>query len=277
MSEKIKLYPFIQFKTSLDNAYIKSDIGQRKSMEDCHVMAILGPNLRFYGIFDGHCGDKVSTYVAKELPLTIFTKFAEISVINQQQIIKIIQDSFLEIDYDIFNQKINGGTTAICALISPYHIFLINLGDSRGIILNHNVISFITKDHLPINHYEQQRIIESGHIVNTDSRINPKGTGRIDSTLSVSRALGDNRFKHLKGTYTGVSSPVSPFADIHVHSRKKADKIILACDGLWDVIRTKEIPHLILNKDNFTICHHLLKLAMKRKSTDNVSVMSISL
>ena len=56
--------------------------------------------------------------------------------------------------------------------------------------------------------------------------------------------------------------------------------IILACDGLWDVINNNEIPGLLnkfKNENKENLAAELSKEALKRNSTDNISIIIIEI
>ena len=78
------------------------------------------------------------------------------------------------------------GTTAVCAMISPSHIFVANCGDSRAVLCRREGIRFSTQDHKPINPTEKERIQKAGGSVMIQ---------RVNGSLAVSRALGDFEYK----------------------------------------------------------------------------------
>lgn len=78
------------------------------------------------------------------------------------------------------------GTTAVCALISPTHIFVANCGDSRAVLYRGGKIGFSTQDHKPVNPVEKERIQNAGGSVMIQ---------RVNGSLAVSRALGDYEYK----------------------------------------------------------------------------------
>lgn len=96
---------------------------------------------------------------------------------------------------------------------------------------------------------------------------------RVNGVLSVSRALGDHAMKSVV-----IGEP-------HVTSETLTadDKfLILACDGLWDVVEDQEVvnfvQHLHVNGlDVQNISERLVRLALDRGSTDNISVMVIDI
>jgi len=54
------------------------------------------------------------------------------------------------------------GSTAVCVLISPTHLYVANCGDSRAVMCRNGRVSFSTLDHKPINPAEKERIQNAG-------------------------------------------------------------------------------------------------------------------
>jgi len=54
------------------------------------------------------------------------------------------------------------GSTAVCALISPSHIYIANCGDSRSVLCRNGQVMFSTQDHKPVNPAEKERIQNAG-------------------------------------------------------------------------------------------------------------------
>ena len=120
-------------------------------------------------------------------------------------------------------------------------------------------------DHKPDNPHEQERIHEAG------GRISKSSIGdvlRVENHLAMTRALGDFSIdKHI----------VPPLADIINYPRNSlASFVILACDGIWDVMTNEEVALFIVHRAS---THTLAELSIAlidecfhRKSTDNMSV-----
>ena len=97
-----------------------------------------------------------------------------------------------------------------------------------------------------------------------------EGTYRIGD-LAVSRAFGD-----------GDNAPyISQVPDIYYKKITSNTKyIVMACDGLWDVINDEELHQLIQKfkeNDSKNLAISLVNEALKRKSTDNISVIVIEI
>ena len=91
----------------------------------------------------------------------------------------------------------------------------------------------LTEDHKPSNPEERIRIENAGAFVMGD---------RVNGELAMSRALGDFRYKR-NGSLSAKEHPVICFPDIAVHKRngKRNELLIVACDGVWDVICNSEV------------------------------------
>jgi len=144
---------------------------------------------------------------------------------------------------------------------------IVNLGDSRMTIVNSKGISqAITKDHKPDDTIEEERLTKMGGEIYKDS----EGVYRIGD-LSLSRAFGD-----------GDNAPyISQKPDVfNIPITSETKYIVMACDGLWDIIESKDLGKVIkniLNKNNNpdNIAVELANWALDKGSTDNVSVIVI--
>lgn len=193
------------------------------------------------------------------------------------------------------------GTTATVVLVTPEWIICANVGDSRTVL----DAKALSQDHKPNLPHERTRIL------------NANGNtywGRVDGQLAVSRALGDYEFKsyethHLSPDYFTTTSTkedhrtfcqsrlkVSCFPDVTCHTRKASSKphscLILACDGIWDVISDWEANYWIQQRlllateeaaattkhhpsppDLGRIAEDLLDECLARKSRDNMTLI----
>uniref|UniRef100_A0A915JJF6 protein-serine/threonine phosphatase n=1 Tax=Romanomermis culicivorax TaxID=13658 RepID=A0A915JJF6_ROMCU len=79
-----------------------------------------------------------------------------------------IKAGFLSFDNNMrtspifYGENERSGTTAVCALILPSHIFLANLGDSRAVMSRHGSVLVATEDHKPFMPKERERITRAG-------------------------------------------------------------------------------------------------------------------
>ncbi|XWS61065.1 hypothetical protein CRYUN_Cryun07bG0093700 [Craigia yunnanensis] len=189
-----------------------------------------------------------------------------------------------------------GGSTAVVALLMPEHIVVANCGDSRAVLSRGGKAVPLSFDHKPDRSDELARIEAAG------GRVIFVNGARVEGILAMSRAIGD---KYLKPVVT--SEPEITFT-----KREPEDEcLILASDGLWDVLSSDlacEVARECLkegsngataaaalnlnagrpNKEDegaetlypsrsVLAAALLTRLALGRKSSDNISVIVVDL
>lgn len=263
-------------------------IGQRPSNEDHHLIYenINGENsnttdINLYSIFDGHGGkgiskflkEKYSSYFTKKDLLYHPTKKSEYNKFIKK-VIQTLQEKLIK---DIPAAK-SSGSTALSTIFYNHnnrnYFYVINIGDSRAIICNkYNIAVPLTKDHKPNSYEEKKRITELGGKIIFD-----QGDWRIKD-LSVSRAFGD----------LDATPFVNPTPDIFRYELETNDKfLVMACDGLWDVMSNQEVVDYILEefdklKKNKTtngggrnnIAKLLGEYAIQKGSFDNITIIIV--
>merc|ERR1712042_142129 len=192
---------------------------------------------------------------------------------------KGILKGFLELDEklrkipEVASGEDKSGTTAVCALVSPNKIYFGNCGDSRGMLVRNNKIQFTTQDHKPVNPTERERIQNAGGTVMIQ---------RVNGSLAVSRALGDFEYKNVDGKGP-TEQLVSPEPEFYIKEREPdLDQfLVLACDGVWDVMTNDDICNFISHRmkvhDNLeTICNEVIDTCLYKGSRDNMSIIIIA-
>lgn len=215
--------------------------GWRIDMEDAHMAKTnLGGALKdwsFFAVFDGHAGARVSAHCAEHL-LNAITDTEEF----QEDVMKGIHNGFLQLDKnmrslpELSSGEDKSGCTVVCAFVSPRVIYVANCGDSRAVLCRNGGPVFTTQDHKPALPSERDRILKAGGTVMIQ---------RVNGSLAVSRALGDFEYKNVEGRGP-CEQLVSPEPEIFVRDREENDEfLVLACDGIWDVMSNEELCEFI--------------------------------
>ena len=256
------------------NIHYTTTTGRRDKNEDGHNIEINinednnKNKINLFGIYDGHGGKEVSKFLEKNIP-KIYLNKENILPFSKDLHIKI----FKELQNKILQNKAgfySGSTCIICIFYNKNNILymnVLNLGDCRIVLLYKNdKINVITTDHKPDEINEKIRIKKLGGIVLKDD----EGTYRIGD-LAVSRAFGD-----------GDNAPyISQIPDIYYKKiTLNTEYVVIACDGLWDVINNDELHSLIKffkKNGSKNLAISLVNEALKRKSGDNISVIVIEL
>lgn len=166
---------------------------------------------------------------------------------------------------EVVSGEDKSGSTAVCTLISPSHIFLANCGDSRAVLSRGGTAFFSTADHKPVNPQEKERIVKAGGSVMIQ---------RVNGSLAVSRALGDFEYKQVEGKGP-CEQLVSPEPEITVQERdaEKDEFLVLACDGIWDVLNNTELCDyvrymLTVQEDVEQICSSIIDVCLHKVCAD---------
>ncbi|CAJ0940428.1 unnamed protein product [Ranitomeya imitator] len=259
--------------------------GWRVEMEDAHTAVIGLPNgldgWSFFAVYDGHAGSQVAKYCCEHL-LDHITSNQDFKGTDGQLSVESVKSGirtgFLQIDEHmrVISEKKHGadrsGSTAVGVMLSPHHIYFINCGDSRGLLCRSKKVHFFTQDHKPSNPLEKERIQNAGGSVMIQ---------RVNGSLAVSRALGDFDYKcvHGKGP---TEQLVSPEPEVYEIERSEEDDqfIILACDGIWDVMGNEELCDFVRSRLEVTddlekVCNEIVDTCLYKGSRDNMSVILI--
>ncbi|XP_071705665.1 protein phosphatase 2C 37-like [Rutidosis leptorrhynchoides] len=280
--------------------------GRRRDLEDAvAVKPSFCNDLHFYGVYDGHgcshvamkCKDGMHEIVKEEI---------EKNNVRSIEWNETMVTSFSRMDKDVTEWS-NGasssdcrcelqtpqcdavGSTAVVSVVTPDKIIVANCGDSRAVLCRNGVAIPLSTDHKPDRPDELERIEKAG------GRVIYWDGARVLGVLAMSRAIGDNYLKPY----------VIPEPEVMVMERTAEDEcIILASDGLWDVVSndvacsvarmclsSQEVPspprspgselNVSRGESSDKACSDasilLTKLALARRSMDNVSVVVIDL
>jgi serine/threonine protein phosphatase PrpC len=237
-----------------------SEKGMRPTNEDEHIVAKYG-KVKFYGIFDGHGGSKVSQFLKKNVYKFFVGEKIKMPIRTAyiKKVHETIQRKLIE-EYP--NASKWSGSTSLYIIRVDKKVIISNLGDCRAVLCRDGLALPLTKDHKPNWSDERERISKLGGKVYFDQY-----DWRV-GTLSVSRSFGDIDTKPY----------VSHIPDVYNFTVTKKDKfIIMACDGLWDVMSNQEVILFILENPVNT-AKKLAKYAIDVKgTTDNVTILIIYL
>ncbi|XP_051630818.1 protein phosphatase 1G-like [Manacus candei] len=132
------------------------------------------------------------------------------------------------------------GTTAVVALIRGKQLIVANAGDSRCIVSEGGKAVDMSHDHKPEDKVELARIKNAGGKVTMN--------GRVNGSLSLSRAIGDHFYKRNKNL-PPEEQMISALPDIKVLTiNDDHDFMVIACDGIWNVMSSQEVVDFIQPK-----------------------------
>ena len=155
------------------------------------------------------------------------------------------------------------GSTAIVALIHENTLLVANAGDSRAVLASGGKYIPLSTDHKP------ERIDEKKRIEALGGKVIHFGTWRVQGILSISRSFGDRMLRPYVIAEPDVITRTIEAAD---------DYVILATDGVWDVITSQEAVDICMEFGSpVKSAQVLVETATARKSGDNITALVIDL
>lgn len=245
MGQNFSSEPVIEKETERDNndlfnVAVASCQGWRVSQEDNHSMMLDLPGehkAAFFAVFDGHGSARVSKHASEDL----WRHLVENENYLKGNYKEALEQAFLTFDHEV-NESYNAqlaGTTAVCLLIVEDKIYCANIGDSRAVACINCECVPLSYDHKPENPQELKRILAAGGYVLGN---------RVNGNLALSRAFGDFHYKG-NDSLPADQQIVSPFPDVKtIDLTDDVDFIVLACDGIWDVLSSEEVVEFIINR-----------------------------
>ena len=277
----------MQMQTTLPTiplCYTHSLTGLRETNEDLIVTGeyqVGDDVVYYYLVCDGHGGVSVASLVSECLVRLISS---ERPPLEGPRIQSIYRELHREVA--LLPESYTSGAAHILALVYQNCLQVINLGDCRAVAqystAHHlsDCTTTLSRDHKPQLPLERARL----HRLAQSRGINPdlyhSGVWRVGEGLSLSRCSGDldsQPWVHHLPTWS-----TSSLSDYQC--------IILACDGLWDVVSTETALSLatdIIQLDSWKIwgpppesgcpAERLARYALDEGSDDNVSVIILYL
>jgi len=268
--------------------------GWRISMEDAHAAVLdLQPvegdqelvpansdvRISFFGVYDGHGGDKVAIYTGEKLH-TIIAKQESFKKKDFEQALK---DGFLAIDRAIlsdpkYEEEVSGCTASV-AICTKDKIYVGNAGDSRSVLGIKGRAKPLSFDHKPQNEGEKARICAAGGFVDF---------GRVNGNLALSRAIGDFEFKK-SADLPPEQQIVTAFPDVTVHETSEDDEfLVIACDGIWDCQSSQAVVEFVrrgiaAKQELHSICENMMDNCLASNSEtggvgcDNMTMIIVGL
>lgn len=272
----------------------------------------------YFAVYDGHAGSAASTFLNNVLHHSIYTHPSFEENIEEAISDTCINIDRQYLNYCRSN-NIYSGTTAVGALVTQNgrKLTVFNIGDSEAILCRAGQAINLTTKHSPNREDESNRIkaaqgwiteekelyygrlhrmdLEDEYILEKANEIQWTYIHRVCGEISVSRSIGDIAYK---GFIPG-QVVADPFAWPSHHDQifladlvipdpefismdltEQDEFIILASDGLWDVVKRHEAVNRVKDliekgKTPNEICEELSALAIRLGSSDNVTIVIV--
>eukprot|EP00188_Purpureofilum_apyrenoidigerum_P001952 Plantae.Rhodophyta-Purpureofilum_apyrenoidigerum.ctg21305.p1 GENE.Plantae.Rhodophyta-Purpureofilum_apyrenoidigerum.ctg21305~~Plantae.Rhodophyta-Purpureofilum_apyrenoidigerum.ctg21305.p1 ORF type:complete len:472 (-),score=62.83 Plantae.Rhodophyta-Purpureofilum_apyrenoidigerum.ctg21305:237-1652(-) len=226
-------------------------------MKDVHVV----------GVYDGHGGDGCVRYVKEYLIPAMIRRWYAPESTQESCLIHAYEDldaAFLR-GYPDTEQS---GCTALTLLFAGREIFVANAGDCRAVLCRGGKAVLMSDDQTAQVQSEKVRVEARGGKVEYIENV---GQWRVNGEIAVTRSIGDRRLK----------PALSPTPEVKKFTITDEDEfIVMATDGLWDVISPEEAVHMVqttVRMPEMGAKRLAMKALIERQSQDNITVVVINL
>lgn len=251
------------------------------------------------GICDGHGaeGDTIAQFTRDQILKLLQEKLQKYNTLQEVVDSQVLTTLGTEIQESIKNEypnALDSGTTVCFSLVQKnpdlktYSIVTLNMGDSRAIVIQSEKDSLInsTTDHKASDPQEIERIKEAGgytfvhtnnvtYATHNDAAIPIPYTRRLRRpNIATSRGVGDIALYN-KGVLSSIP-------EIKFLPQQNDGYIVVASDGVWDVIENKDVASFVQTAPEKglslqEICSDLAKKARKARSSDDITIIVVKL
>ncbi|MBL8715714.1 MAG: Stp1/IreP family PP2C-type Ser/Thr phosphatase [Myxococcales bacterium] len=139
------------------------------------------------------------------------------------------------------------GTTATAAALVDDHVFLAQVGDSRGYVLRGDQLNLVTRDQSLVN-----QLIEAGQLTEEEAE----------------------NFEHSNIILQALGTADSVQVDLTYFKAREGDTLLLCSDGLSGMVRTEELRQVLLaHPEPIEVCRVLTDKANEAGGHDNITVI----
>jgi len=192
----------------------------------------------YAGVFDGHGGSGCASYMARTLHSRLAKNFeaAEIESLLDAKAPAAVTKSCMEAEEEFASICDNNGDTsgscAAMAMICGTDMLLAHVGDCRVVVRNCGTTLVITKDHRVDDPKEASRIVANGGVIIEN---------RLNGVLCPARSFGDFDIKGTTSDNVLICTPDIGRYSVDLGPPGKISSfMIIASDGLWDVMESEE-------------------------------------
>lgn len=223
------------------------DQGRREDMEDGFVFVDNFEGKRgsaFLAIYDGHGGRACVDYVTERLHERVLSQIRKACEKTPSDLIDMrmcLHTAFKETDRAMHQEGIHtsGCTACVCILRDEgpsRALYTAHVGDARAVLCRTGSAVRLThpSDHKATDPEEMRRVVDAGGSIWNE---------RVNGMLAITRAFGDHQLKapmlsdNVVSNEPAMSRIVLEDQDLF---------LIVACDGLWDVLDDQSSCNVVL-------------------------------
>jgi len=286
------------------------EVQEDRLMMDIKLESSDGQKVIGFCVLDGHSGSLCADALVEWLPRNLQKCLATKAALSEETLRQAAMEACMLTDDEFLakarEREVLDGSTMIIALIFPnegrigadgsrhkgHKLMLVNCGDSRAVLCRAqngrlNAVR-LTDDHKPGRADEQRRVEANGGVVDHQGvwRVFTPGPANFGGRnilwgLAVSRAFGDLLMKEPQryGCAGATGELVTAVPEIHCYDLfPQEDRfLILACDGIWDVLGDEDAVAVCTeHRTADNAAHALIRRSFEVGSDDNLTALVVA-
>jgi protein phosphatase len=242
-----------------EDTFLIADLATAVPVRDSHMENLLvGERGALYLVADG-MGGAAAGEVASEMAATSIHRYLVDTWRSDPHVSETTFATRLREAVELANLHIHNyarehpevrgmGTTVTVAGIWHDHLYLAQIGDSRGYLVRNGHASQLTRDQSLT-----QRLVDVGELTEEQAEASERRN-------IILQALGPDALVKV---------------DVSWQALQRDDVLIICSDGLSNLVRRDDIAKIVADDpDLATVCHSLVALANERGGPDNITVVA---
>ncbi|MBN1580049.1 MAG: protein phosphatase 2C domain-containing protein [Anaerolineae bacterium] len=249
----------------------KSDVGQKRDLDEDSMFVFISEGtyasataqLALFVVADGmggHEGGEVASKlaiqtVASQLLSTVFApELAGPSLSDQllqDRVIQAVQQANEQVYLERQKRNTDMGTTLTLGILKDWTLYVAHVGDCRAYRFGENGLQQLTTDH-----------------------------SIVASMVAAGSAEPEEIYTHPQRSviYRSVGDRPSVSVDWDAFAVEPGDRVVICCDGLWEMIRNEGIEEILMREsDPQAACEIMVDQANVAGGLDNISVIVVQL
>lgn len=286
------------------------DVQEDRFIIDVELEAPDGQRIIGFCVLDGHSGSLCVDALMEHFPRNLQKCLSAKPAMSEEHLRQAVTEACVLTDDEFLTKarerEVLDGSTMILGLVwvdesrvgldgsktRGHRLLIANLGDSRAVLCRsqNGRLSAVrlSDDHKPGRSDERKRIEARGGVVDMQGvwRVFTPGPANFGGRsvlwgLAVSRAFGDLLMKEPQryGCQGATGELVSAVPELHTYDLHPAEDrfLVIACDGIWDVLGDDEAVAVCLeHRTADAAAHALIRRSFEIGSDDNLTAVVIA-
>ena len=249
-----------QIREHNEDNFLVADLTRRsRGLLEANRLTAVGPHGSLFAVCDG-MGGAAAGEIASQLAVDIIYErmidgLEDIGSLSRNEIARRLVHAVEAAGLRIFQEakldrtRRGMGTTVTAAALVDDHLFLAQVGDSRGYLLRDNNLVQVTRDQSLVN-----QLIEAGQLTEEEAET-------FEHNNIILQALGTSDTVQVDLTYVDL---------------RRGDVLLLCSDGLSGMVRFDEIREILRTiPEPIEACKTLTERANQAGGHDNITVIVV--